>query len=130
MTRATPIAALALLSVVGLNAQDIAGDWQGMIESPRGERRAIFKIEKDTDGDWKAVFTADHGSNGVPADSVTLRDSDLELGHDLFDHTPMQLSQPLIPAKVQVAQGVLVESHEVQHRRMDITEVIRLLHCA
>lgn len=80
MTRATPIAALALLSAVVLRGQDIAGDWQGALKTPRAEIRVVIKIEKDADGGWKATeFTPDEGSNGVPADSVTLRASALKL---------------------------------------------------
>jgi len=80
MTRANPIAALTLLSVIGLSAQDIGGDWQGMLKTPREETRVVIKIEKDTDGGWNATeFTADEGMNGIPADSVTLQDSGLKL---------------------------------------------------
>lgn len=74
------IGALALLLGGILRAQDIAGDWQGTLETSAAEIRVVFDIEKGEDGGWKATeFTPDEGSNGVVADSVTLQGSNLKL---------------------------------------------------
>ena len=74
------IGALALLSSNILCAQDIAGDWQGTLETPGTGMRVVFSIEKGADGGWKATeFAPDKGSNGVAADSVTLEGSNVKL---------------------------------------------------
>ena len=77
------IGALALLTSSILCAQDIAGDWQGTLQTPTAGIRVVFTIEKGEDGGWKATeFTPDEGSNGVATDSATLQGSDLRLTFD------------------------------------------------
>jgi hypothetical protein len=79
MTRATPIAALALLSGVLLSAQEIAGVWRGTLMTPRGEGIPyIIRIEKDWDNRWQATYYPGLGSDGYAADSVTLQGSTLK----------------------------------------------------
>ncbi len=83
MSRATPLATLALLPSVVLSGQDIAGDWQGVLKSPRAEIRVVIKIQKDAAGGWKATeFTPDEGSNGVPTSAMALQGSTLNLAFD------------------------------------------------
>jgi non-heme chloroperoxidase len=75
--------ALAALFGAVAQAQDISGDWQGTLKMGAAEIRVVMIISKGTDGGWKArEATVDQGSDGVPADSVTLQGSELKLTFD------------------------------------------------
>ena|SRR5438874_7941295 len=77
-----PVAVAMLLRCV-LNAQDIAGDWQGTLKLRTSEIRVVINIVKTGDGGWKATeFTPDEGSNGIIASSVTFEGSTLKLAFD------------------------------------------------
>ncbi len=41
-----------------LNAQDISGDWQGMLVFPKGSLRLILHVDPAEDGGWKAKYLA------------------------------------------------------------------------
>ena len=76
------VAAAMLLRCV-LNAQDIAGDWQGTLKLRTSEIRVVINIAKIADGGWSATeFTPDEGSNGLAASSVAFRGSSLKLAFD------------------------------------------------
>lgn len=65
-----------------LHAQDIAGDWQGMLRAGTQELRLIVSFDKSVDGKWSAALhSIDQGLDwgaGVPADAVTLQGPNLK----------------------------------------------------
>ena len=65
---------------VGL-AQDIAGDWQGTLNAEGAELRLVLHLTKASDGSLKATLDSidQPGANGIPVNSVTLKDSKLSL---------------------------------------------------
>jgi Dienelactone hydrolase and related enzymes len=72
--------AAALLGLAGsaLHAQDVAGDWQGTLKADGVELRLALHITKSADGSLGATLDSiDQGAKGIPAGSVTLRDSKL-----------------------------------------------------
>jgi hypothetical protein len=75
--------ALAVLLVAAslARAQDIAGDWQGTINADGEELRLVLHISKAPDGGLKATLDSidQPGGNGIPVNSVTLKDSKLSL---------------------------------------------------
>jgi pimeloyl-ACP methyl ester carboxylesterase len=48
--------ALAALAASLVNAQDISGDWQGILKAGPRELRTILEVTKSDNGDWKAVL--------------------------------------------------------------------------
>lgn len=61
-------------------AQDIAGDWQGTLDTGMGQLHLVLHITKGADGAFKATLDSiDQGANGIPVKSVTLKDSKLNL---------------------------------------------------
>jgi len=83
------------LMIVGLvffvaslaHAQDITGDWQGVL-SAGVDLHLVLHITKGADGGLKATLDSlDQGANGIPVSSVTLKDSKLSLGVDAVHGT-------------------------------------------
>jgi fermentation-respiration switch protein FrsA (DUF1100 family) len=76
---------LLILFLIGIaisatHAQDIAGDWQGTLNTGRGELRLVLHITKASDGSLKATLdSVDQNANGIPVSSITLKDSKLHL---------------------------------------------------
>jgi fermentation-respiration switch protein FrsA (DUF1100 family) len=61
-------------------AQDVAGDWQGTLNTGAGELRLVLHIAKAADGALKATLDSiDQNSKGIPVSAVTLKDSRLSL---------------------------------------------------
>ena len=62
-------------------SQDIAGDWQGTLNTGMGELRLVLHITKAADGALKATLDSidQPGANGIPVQSITLKDSRLTL---------------------------------------------------
>jgi len=80
--------ALLLVAATLVHAQDIAGDWQGTLSAGGMELRLVLHVTKATDGSLKATLdSVDQGANGIPVNSVTLKDSKLHLGVDAVHGT-------------------------------------------
>src|SRR5579859_1363229 len=61
-------------------AQDIAGDWNGTLNTGAGELRLVLHLTKNPDGTLKSTLdSVDQGANGIPVTSTTLKDSTLNL---------------------------------------------------
>ncbi len=61
-------------------AKDIVGDWQGTLSAGGAELRLVLHLTKSADGALKATLdSVDQGANGIPVDSVSLKDSKLSL---------------------------------------------------
>ena len=67
--------AVVLAAAAVLNAQDIAGDWQGTLKPNGVELRLILHIVKSSSGALTATCdSVDQGANGIPIGPVTLVD--------------------------------------------------------
>ena len=65
------------------HAQNIAGDWQGTLHAGIADLRLVLHVSKAPDGTWKATLdSVDQGANGIPVNSVQLKDSNLDLTVD------------------------------------------------
>ena len=68
------IVAVAMLSGGVLQAQDMAGNWQGTLEAPNGPLRIVLKVSKAEGGGWSAVnYSIDQGGRPINTSSVTLQ---------------------------------------------------------
>jgi len=64
-------------------AQDVTGDWHGMLTVNGVELRLVLHISKNSDGSLKATLDSiDQNATGIPVTSATLRGSDLRLTVD------------------------------------------------
>src|SRR6476619_108671 len=75
-----------------IHAQDIAGDWQGTLNTGMGELGLVIHITKAANGSLTATLdSVDQGANGIPVKSVTLKDSklslDVEAVHGTYEGT-------------------------------------------
>ena len=68
---------LAILCAATLNAQDIAGNWQGTINPPQGNPlRIVLQVTHDDTGALKGrIYSIDQGPIGDWADSITVQHS-------------------------------------------------------
>ncbi|HEV2426485.1 MAG TPA: hypothetical protein VGZ29_16790 [Terriglobia bacterium] len=79
--RAFGLAGLALLVTAISYAQDIAGDWQGMLDTGQGQLHLVLHLTKAANGGLGATLdSVDQGSYGIPIATVSLKDSKLSLG--------------------------------------------------
>lgn len=75
------------------HAQDIAGDWQGTLDTGMGQLRLVLHITKAADGALQATLDSidQPGANGIPVNSITLKSSKLNLDvtavHGTYDGT-------------------------------------------
>lgn len=80
---------VAVLSVTAFSyAQDITGDWQGVLDTGQGQLHLILHLTKAANGSLGATLdSVDQGANGIPVATVTLKDSKLSLGVDAVNGT-------------------------------------------
>ena len=77
------IAALILSAVCMAQSQDIAGDWQGLLNAGTTQLHIILHITKDNDGNLKATMdSVDQRAFGLPVSSVSLKNSKLKFEVD------------------------------------------------
>jgi non-heme chloroperoxidase len=73
---------LVILSCGRLQAQDIVGDWQGILESGKGYR-IVVRIAKNDSGGWKAeLYSIDVGPNGTPVNSISVHNGTLKFSYE------------------------------------------------
>jgi uncharacterized protein len=83
---------LLTMAATFARAQDIAGDWQGTLDTGMGQLRLVLHIVKAADGSLTATLdSVDQNANGIPVKSATLKASklslDVEAVHGTYDGT-------------------------------------------
>jgi pimeloyl-ACP methyl ester carboxylesterase len=69
-------------------SQDIVGDWNGKLTVGQAELRLVLHVTKADDGSLKATLDSiDQGAQGIPVNTITLRDSKLDLTVDAVHGT-------------------------------------------
>jgi pimeloyl-ACP methyl ester carboxylesterase len=77
------IAALILSAVCMAQSQDIAGDWQGLLNAGTTQLHIILHIIKDNDGNLTATMdSVDQGTFGLPVSSMSVKNSKLKFDVD------------------------------------------------
>ncbi len=77
-----------LMATALTQAQDVTGDWQGSLSAAGAELRLVLHVTKGSDGALNATLdSVDQGANGIPVNSVTLKNSKLSLGIDAVHGT-------------------------------------------
>jgi non-heme chloroperoxidase len=75
--------AVLTMCVTTLQAQDIAGDWQGTLSKADKHLRIILHFEKAADGAWTGkLYSIDQAPDPIPVSAVTLHGSALKLTVD------------------------------------------------
>jgi hypothetical protein len=83
MVRIALVTAFAIFAGFPAQAQDVAGDWQGTLDTGQTQLRLVLHLTKAAGGGLGATIDSlDQGVNGIPVSSVTLKDSRLNLGVD------------------------------------------------
>ena len=78
---------LTILAVAAtLHAQDIAGDWQGTIDTGEAKLRLILHVTKAADNSFKATLDSidQPGASDIPVSSISLKDSKLNLDVEII----------------------------------------------
>lgn len=83
---------LLTMAATFARAQDVAGDWQGTLDTGMGQLRLVLHITKAADGALNATLDSiDQNANGIPVKSATLKNSklnlDVEAVHGTYDGT-------------------------------------------
>lgn len=82
------IVSLMMLAGAAVRAQEIAGDWQGILKNGAQNLRIIIHFDKAPDGGWKATaFSIDQGPEPIPVRSVVLQSSNIKLVVDAIRGT-------------------------------------------
>lgn len=67
---------LSAVSACALFAQNVAGTWQGTLQTPQRALRLVMKVTRADDESLKAMFySIDQGGQGIAATAVTLQGS-------------------------------------------------------
>jgi hypothetical protein len=73
-------AILLAAGVCRAQAPDIAGDWQGTIDTGMGQLHLVMHLTRASDGALQATLdSVDQGAHGIPVSSVTFKDGKLTL---------------------------------------------------
>lgn len=83
---------------VGLQAQDITGDWYGRLDTGAGKLFLVFHIARDADGYTALMDSPDQGASDIPmtstvleGDELTVRDNALRMTYTAkFDGSTLQ----------------------------------------
>jgi non-heme chloroperoxidase len=77
--------ALTILAGVSTQAQDIAGTWQGTVETGKG-LRTVLKITRTETGGWSAMlYSIDQGPDGMAVPSITVQESAVKFSIPLIN---------------------------------------------
>ncbi|MFH0999855.1 MAG: hypothetical protein V1783_03350 [Bacteroidota bacterium] len=68
-----------ILICFSLNAQDIIGQWNGILKFQGMQLRLVFNIEKVDTIFAATMDSPDQGANGIPVKSVSFKNSVLKL---------------------------------------------------
>jgi len=70
------VSVLLLIAQSSFSLQDLAGDWQGTIDSQN--LSIVVRIARDTDGGWEGMMRIQDVDNHYRVDSITLEDSTVQ----------------------------------------------------
>ena len=72
---------LLTAATVGAQAADVAGSWEGLLESPAGKLRIRLHVERTGAGALAAKMdSVDQGALGIPVDQVSFAEGVLKIG--------------------------------------------------
>ena len=67
------------LACVSANAQDITGDWYGLLKVPGVNLRLVFHITRSDTGYSATMDSPDQNARGIPVTTITLEDNQLKM---------------------------------------------------
>ncbi len=109
MKKVIAATAMFLLTACSAMAQDIAGDWQGTLSAGGMQLRLVLHIGKNNDGSLKATLDSidQPGANGIPVNSITLKDSKLSLNIEAVHGT----YEGMVSADGKTIKGTWTQGH-------------------
>jgi hypothetical protein len=88
MKKTLALVALGVSTAFTAHAQNIAGDWQGTLDTGQAQLSLALHITKGDDDSYRATLDSiDQGANGIPVTSVSLKGSKLSLVVDAVNGT-------------------------------------------
>lgn len=80
---------LAFLTSFSMNAQNITGQWNGLLKVPGMQLRVVFHISKTDTGYSSTMDSPDQGAKGIPVTTTTFENPTLKLKSTLanFEYT-------------------------------------------
>ncbi|PIB39320.1 alpha/beta hydrolase family protein [Maribacter sp. 4G9] len=75
-----PLLLILFLSALTLNAQDITGDWHGVLKVQGIQLRLVFHIQDEGEGYTATMDSPDQGAKGIPVTSTSFESSVLKIG--------------------------------------------------
>jgi uncharacterized protein len=83
MKKTIAVAALVFVMIGLGKSQDIAGDWQGILNAGGVQLHLVLHINKDSTGSLTAILVSpDQSSKGMPVSSISIKDSKLKFAVD------------------------------------------------
>ncbi len=76
---------LLLIAQFSFTQQDLAGDWQGILDAGAQKLRLVLHIEKDAAGAWAAKLHSLDQSATIPVDSVDLQGSSIKFAINIVN---------------------------------------------
>ena len=70
---------LLTLYAVQLNAQEVIGDWNGVLSYQGTELRVVFHVTNQNDEYQSTMDSPDQGASGIPTDITTFKDGKLTI---------------------------------------------------
>lgn len=70
---------ITLFTSLTLNAQDITGQWGGMLKVQGIQLRLVFHLSKTENGYSSTMDSPDQGANGIPATNTTFKNAMLKI---------------------------------------------------
>lgn len=78
---------LTVFFALHLNAQEIVGQWNGILQLPGASLHVVFHVSKDVQGKFTSTMDSpDQGVNGIPVTTTTFADNAIT-----FEITPMKV---------------------------------------
>lgn len=73
------ILVFTFLTYFTITAQDITGQWNGILKVPGAQLRVVFNINKTNDGFSATMDSPDQGAKGIPVTKTTFENSKIKL---------------------------------------------------
>ena len=68
-----------ILTALSVNAQDISGKWNGILEVQGTQLRLVFNISQTEKGYSSTMDSPDQGAKGIPVTSISYENQTLKL---------------------------------------------------
>ncbi|OEK05399.1 alpha/beta hydrolase family protein [Roseivirga misakiensis] len=133
MTRALILLALALMTAIGLSAQQITGDWYGELGSGEQKMQFIFHVNKSADGLQTTMDIPIRSLKGIKTQKTTFSNNQLHIDgknfgfeyKGVYDSATKQMNGHMIEGPNQVPLNLQQEKIEIARKKARPQEPIK-----